>query len=74
MMIWRQTKRICSSLLSFVRGFMAAGKEQSGNDSITEEDALSIVIIAQNLREIFVYFDFKKYCKYNNYMIRSLQK
>ena len=53
---------------------MAAGKEQSGNDSITEEDALSIVIIAQNLREIFVYFDFKKYCKYNNYMIRSLQK
>ena len=39
---------------------MAAGKEQPGNDSITEEDALGIVIIAQNQREIFVYFDFKK--------------
>ena len=70
MMIWGQTKRICSSLLSFVRGVMVAGKEQPGNDSITEEDALGIVIIAQNQREIFVYFDFKKYCKYNNYMIR----
>lgn len=55
-----QSKRICSSQLSFVRGFMAAGKEQPGNDSITEEDALGIVIIAQSLIEIFIYFGFKK--------------
>ncbi len=39
---------------------MAAGKEQPGNDSITEEDALGIVIIAQSLIEIFIYFGFKK--------------